>query len=222
MPGSPVAEDIEITIEDIGGGGGQQPPAGDDGGDDENGQGRRPSSPARRYYTAVTLGIVSILMFFLALTVAYLARRTSGSSWVPLHLPPVLWANTSLLLASSWSMQSARRHLARSNLPRFRHLWQFTTVLGCLFLVGQVVAWRQLVAQGVYVASNAASGFFYIFTAAHGLHLLGGICALFYVLTRNFDPGRISRAAAAQVTSYYWHFLDGLWIFLLALLYLGR
>ena len=222
MPGAPVAEDIEITIEDIGGGRGQEPPASDDGGDDEHSQGRRPSSSARRYYTAISLGIVSIFMLFMALTVAYLALRTSGGSWVPLRLPPVLWANTLVLLASSWSLESARRHLARSNLPRFRHLWQFTTVLGCLFLTGQVLAWRQLVAQGVYVASNVASDFFYVFTAAHGLHVVGGICALFYILIRDFDSGRISRAAAAQVTSYYWHFLDGLWVSLMGLLYLGR
>ena len=222
MPGAPVAEDIEIIIDDIGGSGGQEPPAGDDGGDGENSQGGRPSPSARRYYTAIALGIVSIFMFFMALAIAYLVRRASGGSWVPLHLPPVLWANTSMLLASSWTMHSARRHLARSDLARFRYLWQWTTVLGCLFLAGQVIAWRQLVAQGVYVATNAVSGFFYIFTAAHGVHLLGGICALFYVLIRNFDQGKISRAAAAQVTSYYWHFLDGLWLFLLALLHLGR
>lgn len=113
MPGAPIAEEIEIIIDDTGGTGGQEPPPGDDGGEDENSPGRRPSSSARRYYTAMALCIASILMFFVALAIAYLVRRASGSSWVPLHLPRVLWANTSLLLASSWTMQSARRHLAR-------------------------------------------------------------------------------------------------------------
>ena len=88
--------------------------------------------------------------------------------------------------------------------------------------MGQLVAWGQLAAQGVFVASNPASSFFYIFTAAHGLHLLGGICALMYVLLRTNKKTEGRRAVAAQVTSYYWHFMDGLWVFLVALLYLGK
>ena len=77
-------------------------------------------------------------------------------------------------------------------------------------------------AQGVFVASNPASSFFYIFTAAHGIHLLGGVCALMYVLLHAFKKTEAPRALAAEVTSYYWHFMDGLWIFLVALLYLGK
>src|SRR5215470_6167854 len=123
MPAAPVTEEIEIILDDIGGSGGKEPPTSDDGGDGDDGKRRRPWPSARRYYTAIALGIVSILMFFMALAIAYLVRRASGSSWVPLHLPPVLWANTAVLLASSWTMQSARRHLDRSNLARFRNLW---------------------------------------------------------------------------------------------------
>jgi cytochrome c oxidase subunit 3 len=98
----------------------------------------------------------------------------------------------------------------------------FTTVLGFLFVAGQLVAWRQLVAQGVYIASNQASSFFYIFTGAHAVHLLGGVGALVYVSARKFGEQGVSRSTAAEVASYYWHFMDGLWIFLLALLYLGK
>ena len=77
-------------------------------------------------------------------------------------------------------------------------------------------------AQGIYIASNQASSFFYIFTGAHAVHLLGGVCALLYVLVRKFKETTVSRSTAAEVASYYWHFMDGLWIFLLALLYLGK
>ena len=97
-----------------------------------------------------------------------------------------------------------------------------TTALGVSFLIGQVVAWRQLAQQGIYLASNPASSFFYIFTGAHALHLLGGIAALGYVARKNFSEVNVSRSVAAEVTSYYWHFLDALWLFLLALLYLGK
>jgi cytochrome c oxidase subunit 3 len=101
-------------------------------------------------------------------------------------------------------------------------LWLVTTALGMGFLVGQFVAWRQLVAEGIYLASNPASSFFYIFTGAHALHLFGGVAALVYVANRNFVQAQVTRSVAAEVTSYYWHFMDALWLFLLALLYLGK
>jgi cytochrome c oxidase subunit 3 len=97
-----------------------------------------------------------------------------------------------------------------------------TTILGVIFLAGQVAAWRILVKQGVYLASNPASSFFYIFTGAHAVHLLGGIGGLIYVARRNFEKAKVTRTVAAEVTSYYWHFMDGLWLFLLALMYLGK
>jgi cytochrome c oxidase subunit 3 len=223
MPGTTTVPDIELIIEDVGGGGGgpTPPPGGGDDGDD--GKRRRPGKPSpNRYYTGIALGIVSILMFFMALASAFLVRRGTSGDWIPVHLPAVLWLNTLALIASSFTLERARRSLSRLDLSGFRKLWAVTTILGALFLIGQVVAWRQLVAQGVFMASNPASSFFYIFTAAHGLHLLGGVGALLYVLVRKFDNTRIALPTAAEVASYYWHFMDGLWVFLLALLYLGK
>jgi cytochrome c oxidase subunit 3 len=222
MPGTREIQEIEIIIEDIGGGGGTEPPAGGDGEDGDKDRRRRPEPPsARRYYTAMALGIVSILMFFMALASAFLVRE-AANDWIPVHMPAVIWVNTIVLLTSSATMELARKRLARGDAGGFRTLWQVTTALGIFFLAGQLVAWRQLIAQGVYIASNPASSFFYIFTAAHGLHLLGGVCALLYVLLRAFEKTSLSRALAAEVTSFYWHFMDGLWVFLLALLHLGK
>jgi cytochrome c oxidase subunit III len=222
MPGTREVEEIELIIEDIGGGGGNEPPAGGGDGGDGDKRRRRPGQPsARRYYTAITLALVSILIFFMALSSAFLVRRMGGD-WIPVHLPGVIWVNTVILLASSATMELARKRLAAADLEGFRRLWQVTTGLGIFFLVGQLVAWRELVAQGIYVASNPGSSFFYIFTAAHGLHLLGGVIALLFVLFRAFEKANLSRSLAAEVTSYYWHFMDGLWVFLLALLYLGK
>ncbi len=224
MPGATAVPDIEAIIEDGGGGGGPTPPpgGGDDGDDGKRRrQGGRPSP--NRYYTGITLGIVSILMFFMALASAFLVRRGTSGDWIPVHLPAVLWLNTLALIASSFTLERARRSLSRLDVSGFRKLWALTTGLGALFLIGQFVAWRQLVAQGVFMASNPASSFFYIFTAAHGVHLLGGVGALVYVLVRKFDNNRsIALPTAAEVASYYWHFMDGLWVFLLALLYLGK
>jgi len=225
MPGTSAPPDIEIIVEDIGGNGGGPPPWRGDGGGDDGGRDRRPDdqppSP-RRYFTAITLGLVSILMFFMALAAAFLLRRSGGTDWVPIHLPGVLWFNTLILIGSSLTLELARKRLGDSNLAAFRKLWILTTSFGALFLIGQFVAWRQLVVQGVYVSSNPASSFFYIFTGAHGIHLLGGVAALLYVNLRKPGPKGISLPTVAEVTSYYWHFMDGLWVFLLALLYLGK
>jgi len=227
MPGTTAFPDEEITIEDIGGGGGGPPPPpgggddGDGGGDDRNRRRKWTPSP-KRYSTAITIGIVSILMFFMALASAFIVLRRSSDLWVTIHLPRILWANTCVLLASSFTLESARQRLFLADASGFRKFWLATTGLGFLFVVGQLVAWRELVAQGVYIASNQASSFFYIFTGAHAVHLLGGVGALLFVSFGKFEKTKSSLPAAAEITSYYWHFMDGLWIFLLALLYLGK
>ena len=223
MPGTTIVEDIELIIEDIGGGGGKGPPAGGDDGGDGGGKRRWPQSPSsRRYATAIILGILSIIMFFMAMASAFIFLRATSSRWVPLHLPSIIWFNTLILLLSSGAMELARRRLALADLRQFRRLWSVATALGIFFLLGQLAAWRQFVLAGFYVATNQASSFFYIFTGLHGLHLLGGICALLYVSFRKFEKAKVSRSVAAEVASHYWHFMDGLWLFLLALLYLGK
>lgn len=226
MPVATTTPDVELTIEDSrgdGGGGGRPPNGGDDGDDGDYGKGwrREPPSP-RRFSTGIAIGMVSILMFFMALASAFLLLHHSSRVWVAVHLPPILWANTAVLIASSFILERARLRLSNGDVPSFRKLWLVTTVMGLLFVTGQLVAWRELVAQGVYIASNQASSFFYIFTGAHGVHLLGGLAALLFVLLRNFEKSQVSMSLAAEITSYYWHFMDGLWIFLFALLYLGK
>jgi cytochrome c oxidase subunit 3 len=85
-----------------------------------------------------------------------------------------------------------------------------------------LIAWRLLRAAGVFLNTNPSSSFFYLLTAAHGLHLLGGIIALMYVALRSWNRSRTTQSTAVEVAAIYWHFLDGLWIFLFLLLFLGR
>jgi cytochrome c oxidase subunit III len=226
MSGSTSTKDIELIIENVGGGGGGNPPAGGNGGgegkdDGKAGPDKRQPSP-NRYYTGIAIGIVSILMFFMALASAFLLRKGTSGDWIAVRIPALIWFNTFVLLLSSATLEVARQKLAKNDPAGFKNFWLITTVLGVAFLVGQVVAWRQLNHQGIYLASNPASSFFYIFTGAHALHLVGGVAALIYVALRDFDTAKITRSVAAEVTSYYWHFMDALWLFLLALLYLGK
>jgi len=231
MPGTSVLDEIELIIEDIRGGGAGKPPSrdddGDDGGDSGNTGGDRKPEPRRaspkKYSTAIALAMISILMFFMVLTAAFVVLRVNNlHTWSAIRLPWILWLNTAVLLTSSATLELARRKLRVDSLRGFKQMWALTTLLGIVFLTGQVVAWRHLAAEGVYMASRLASSFFYVFTALHAAHLLGGICALLYVGLRNFEAAHVSRVVAAEVTSYYWHFMDGLWVFLLALLYFGQ
>jgi cytochrome c oxidase subunit 3 len=168
---------------------------------------------------AIALG--GILMFFMALTSAYIVRKgMPGSGWRSIVIPRILWLNTLILMASSFTLASARRRLLKQDAEGFRHWWGVTMILGIFFLAGQMIAWRQLAAAGVYLATNPSSSFFYVFTAAHGLHLLGGIVALFYVAFR--PTRRLTRDTATEAASMYWHFMDGLWVFLFLLCVLGR
>ena len=219
MPGT-ITDDIEII--DAGHGGGTDVPSGGDDDGDGHGGGGLPAIPQRAYFTAIQLALAGIVMFFMALTSSFLVRKGLGDDWVSFALPRVLWANTLVLLASSGAIQFARARLRSGDNEGFRRWWAITTALGALFLAGQFAAWRQLAAQGVFLATNPSSSFFYLLTALHGLHLLGGIVGLFYVAYRPWQRSRITQSTAADLVSIYWHFMDGLWIFLFALLYLGR
>jgi cytochrome c oxidase subunit 3 len=230
MPGTPVLDDIELIVEDISGGGGKPPSRdddGDDGGDGGNSGGEHNPGPrgssTKKYSTGIALAMLSILMFFMVLTAAFVVLRVNNlHSWTGIRIPRILWLNTALLLASSGTLEMARRKLQVDSLRGFKQLWTLTLILGITFGIGQLIAWRQLAAQGVYITSRVASSFFYVFTAVHAAHLVGGICALLYVRLRKFETARIRPHVATEVASYYWHFMDGLWVFVFALLYFGR
>ncbi len=171
----------------------------------------------------MALAMLSILMFFMVLTAAFVVLRVNNlHRWSGIRIPWILWVNTLVLVASSATLELAKRSLQMDSLGGFRKLWALTTALGAIFIGGQLIAWLQLAASGVFLTSRLASSFFYVFTALHAAHLIGGICALLYVGIRKFEKTRISRALAVEVTSYYWHFMDALWLFLLALLYFGQ
>ncbi|SPF55297.1 Cytochrome c oxidase, subunit III (fragment) [Candidatus Sulfopaludibacter sp. SbA4] len=128
--------------------------------------------------------------------------------------------NTVVLLASSLVLDLSRRSLKAGDRSKFNLWWTAATALGVLFLAGQAVAWLQLKAAGVYVSTNPSSSFFYVLTAAHAFHLLGGVSALLYV---DVQAWRLrlgpAKRTAIDVTAIFWHFLDGLWVYLMLLFY---
>ncbi len=181
--------------------------------------------PQRIYISGIVLALAAMLMFFLALASAYVVRKGLSGDWIPLGLPRILWLNTAVIIVSSLTIERARRLLApqAAGLRDFRGWWGLTTALGVAFLVGQLIAWRQLAAAGIYLATNPSSSFFYLITTAHGIHLLGGLVALSVVGFRSWPAeARVNHGTAVTVSAIYWHFLGVLWVFLFLLLLVGR
>ena len=162
--------------------------------------------------SGIWVGIFAIIMSFAALTSALLVRQGSGE-WSHIVLPSILYANTAILLLSSFTMEMSRRALARS---AGVSAWiAITLLLGLSFVAGQYLAWRHLAAQGLYLATNPNSSFLYVFTGMHALHLLGGIAVLVYLLGRVIGRHSSLRHHLLDNTAVYWHFMGGLWLYLL-------
>jgi cytochrome c oxidase subunit 3 len=159
------------------------------------------------------LGTVSML--FLGFTSAYLVRRAAGD-WRPLAAPWVLWVNTAVLLASSVMLEIGRRRERAAGGRAAIGVVAGAAGLGVLFLGGQTMAWRALAAQGVFLASHPHSSFFYILTGVHLVHLAGGL-VWFTVALAALARGAGRRRLDLLAT--YWHFLGGLWLYLLLLLF---
>lgn len=220
-----------------GGGGGR-------GGDDPPSYGER----LGRYRLGMLLALSSVVMLFVSFTTAYVVRKGGSvwdparndyvSNWEPATLPVrLLLLNTCILLASSLGLEVARRRGTEDaalspllDIPGIRAsdsrsvpwIWA-TTLLGTLFLGGQLLAWHRLQQANPSFATETSVSFFFMLTGVHALHLVGGLIALFYAgvtvwLHRRAETRRI----VLDVTAWYWHFMGALWIYIFCLLYFAR
>lgn len=185
----------------------------------DGGRGAAAQPPASAASIAVWLLVGAITILFAAFTSTYLARR-GEADWRTGPLPTALWVSTAVLLLSSLTMEWARR---RGRDGRIDQLWAglaLTGLLGAAFLASQIAAWRQLLAMGVFLASNPHGAFFYLLTGTHGLHLAGGLLALGYALVATRRAPSAERAlGVVEPAAVYWHFLDGLWLYLFMILF---
>jgi cytochrome c oxidase subunit III len=173
--------------------------------------------------TGIWVVLASITMTFAAFTSALIVRQGGANDWKHLTLPPILYLNTLVLIASSITLEVARRQLgAYMKGPRDQTApsrWLYITLgLGLLFLAGQYVAWLQLRAQGLFLATNPNSSFFYVLTGMHALHVSGGLGGLARVIRRLNKS--VLRKSTLDATSRYWHFMGALWLYLLLLLWM--
>jgi cytochrome c oxidase subunit 3 len=174
--------------------------------------------------TAIWVVLFGVTMMFAAFTSALVVRKGSSLDWQTFNLPLVLYFNTLVLLASSVTLELARRRVSafmgglKSQTESPARWLYITLFLGLLFVAGQYVAWSQLRSQGLYLATNPSSSFFYVLTVTHALHVLGGLGGLIYVI------GKLNKLALRRyqldAAARYWHFMDFLWVYLLVLLWM--
>jgi cytochrome c oxidase subunit III len=165
----------------------------------------------------------AIWVVLFAFTSALVVRKGSSQDWQSFALPPILYLNTLILLLSSVTLEVARRRVSafmrgmKSQAENPARWLYVTLALGLLFVAGQYVAWTQLRAQGLYLATNPSSSFFYVLTVTHVVHVLGGLGGLLYVI-RKLSKSTLRRNAIVA-TARYWHFMGGLWVYLMLLLW---
>jgi cytochrome c oxidase subunit 3 len=188
------------------------PPSAFEGGDGSSGL----FGDTNRLGMLAFMGTVSML--FIGFTSAYIVRRASAD-WRPLRAPGLLWLNTAILLASSLTLETARQRLRGWDLQGARFFVAATGFLGLLFVVGQLGAWRILGSQGVFLASNPHSSFFYMLTGIHAVHLLGGLVWFSAVAMRMRQMAYAPGTDALGLIALFWHFLSALWVYLLYLLF---
>jgi cytochrome c oxidase subunit 3 len=186
------------------------PPRGDEGG--------TPGALGDTRFVGLLAFLGTVTMLFVGFTSSYMLRRASPD-WAEIAAPRLLWVNTALLLASSLALEWARRALKNWDLAGTQRAFGAAGLLGLGFVAGQFGAWRQLAEAGVFMASNPHSAFFYMLTGVHVLHVAGGL-GWYLLLAAALGRGRLERGGnGLGLFALYWHFLGGLWAYLLVLLF---
>jgi len=168
--------------------------------------------------------LLVVLMTFGGLIAAYVVIATNNvAEWQPFSLPVQVWISTAIIMISSVTYFLAERAVAKNDHGRGKRYLIATTVLGGVFIASQLLSWLELTRRGLYMQGNPYVGFFYLLTAVHAVHVIGGITALSSILLRSWFPTSSElavqrRTVLAQVVGWYWHFMGLLWIVLFILL----
>ncbi|HWL70862.1 MAG TPA: cytochrome c oxidase subunit 3 [Geminicoccus sp.] len=164
----------------------------------------------------VFLGVAGSLF---ALFVSAYLMRMGAADWWPLPLPRILWINTGLLMAGSLGLHGAQVATRHGSTAAMRQGLLLGGAAALAFLLGQILAWRELLAAGHGLAGNPAASFFYVLSGVHGLHVAGGLVALGHTTAWAWrDPGSARTRVLVELCATYWHFLLLVWLVLFGLL----
>ncbi|MEO6488493.1 MAG: cytochrome c oxidase subunit 3 [Ferruginibacter sp.] len=164
------------------------------------------------------VGIGSILMMFAGLTSAYIVKRNQAN-WVTFDLPIAFWYSTAVIVLSSVTLFLASKAFKERMMSRYRVLLGVTLSLGVLFIVLQLLGFRQLWNAGVTLTASVSYSFLYIIVGIHAVHVLGGIITLIVMLLKGFSNKiRSYSMVPVDLMTTYWNFVDVLWVYLLVFL----
>ncbi len=168
------------------------------------------------------LFIVSITMIFISLSSAYIVKQSEGN-WLIFEFPDLFKTTSVIIVLSSVTMHWSYIAAKRNNLLHIRLGLIATAILAAAFMIGQYMAWDELVAQDVFFVGNPAGSFVYIFTGLHVAHVIGGVIFLAIMLTASFRYKVHSKSLTKiEMCTTYWHFLGGLWLYLYLFLVLNN
>lgn len=168
------------------------------------------------------VGIGSLLMMFAGLTSAYIVKRNLAN-WQTFDLPQLFWYSTVVILLSSVMMYLAKKAFVQREMKKYRSLLAVTVLLGVLFIVFQLMGFRQLYAQEITLTKNVSFSFMFVIVGLHAAHVIGGLIALIVLFAKAFSKKtRIYNSVPVELVSTYWHFVDILWIYLLIFLIMVR
>ena len=160
------------------------------------------------------LVLAGIVMFFAAFTSAYIVMH-GRDDWQSFNLPHAFWLSTIVILVSSGTMHLALKSFKNRNMHRYKRLITLTAFLGLVFMGAQLVGFSGMYAEGFTLTWNISAGFLFVIVGAHMLHVLGGVIALLVIFfrayrkkVRTYDP------VPVEIAATYWHFVDGLWLYL--------
>jgi cytochrome c oxidase subunit 3 len=163
--------------------------------------------------------MTGIAMLFAGFSSAYIVLR-GVPTWERIQFPPLVWGNALVLIASSLTLELSRHAVKSDKAAALRQWLVITGALGVGFVLGQIELWRQMTAAGAGLTATLHSSFFYVFSGVHAVHILGGLIGLAVVIVKTFK-GRLSSAnfEPLRVFAKYWHFMAGVWIYLLLLVF---
>ena len=187
------------------------------------------SNSGERTYTNIStfkillwLAMVSMVMMFAGLTSGYIVRQAE-SNWFVFELPKVFYISTAFIIVSSISMQWALNAVKNNNLASLRIGLIVTFGLGLAFTFTQFTAWSALVKEGIFFTGNPSGSFLNVLTGLHLAHLFGGMLYLLIVSARSIQ-GKYHKGnmLPVELCAIFWHFLDGLWVYLFLFLLIIR
>lgn len=169
---------------------------------------------------ALWIACVSMIMFFVAFTSAYIVRQSAGN-WLEFIMPNLFFYNTVVILLSSVTLHSAYNAFKKMKTQQYKVLLGISLILGITFLVLQYQAWIVLTENGIELTTNPSSSFLFVISGFHAAHVLGGVVAILIAfVTALVKPHEVTpvRKLRLELTTQYWHFVDLLWLYLLIFL----